>query len=116
MNCLLSLILCYCLVCIEANGNVTKDDVITEASTAGVDDSTTLVSDTIEETIDLDAPNETKPQISEPFQSGPFVDLFGPTLLSLTMIDSSRAKVVSNYTNDLLQGKSVVGVYFSADW
>ena len=53
---------------------------------------------------------------AEPVQSGPFIDLFGPTLLSLKMIDETRAQIVSNFTSDVLRGKSVVGVYFSADW
>lgn len=56
------------------------------------------------------------PSSTDPVQSGPFIDLFGPTLLSLKMIDESHAQMVSNFTIDVLRGKSVVGVYFSADW
>lgn len=51
-----------------------------------------------------------------PVQSGPFIDLLGPTLLSLEMVDETHAQLASHYTNDALRGKSVVGLYFSADW
>ena len=63
---------------------------------------------------DVDVSNETGAK--EPVQSGPFIDLFGPTLLSLKMIDETHAQMMSNLTSDVLRGKSVVGVYFSADW
>jgi len=49
-------------------------------------------------------------------QTGPFVDLFGPQLYSLQMIDETQAQLVPQFTNDALKGKKVVGVYFSADW
>lgn len=52
----------------------------------------------------------------EPVQSGPFIDLLGKHLLSLEMIDPSRAQLVSHYTNEALANKKVVGLYFSADW
>lgn len=55
--------------------------------------------------------NETPQQ-----QSGPFVDIFGPSLLSLEMIDEKHAQLKSHPTNDALKGKKVVGLYFSADW
>lgn len=60
-----------------------------------------------------EATNETTE--SEP-QTGPFVDLFGETLVSLEMINESQAQLRSDYTNDLLKGKKVIGLYFSADW
>jgi nucleoredoxin len=51
-----------------------------------------------------------------PVQTGPLIDLFGPTLLSLEMIDEQHAQLTANYTSDGLRGKKVIGVYFSADW
>ena len=51
-----------------------------------------------------------------PVQTGPFIDLLGPQLLSLQMVDETRAQLVPHYTNDALRGKKVVGLYFSADW
>ena len=49
-------------------------------------------------------------------QAGPFIDLLGPSLLSLEMIDETTAQFQQHLTNDALQGKKVVGLYFSADW
>ena len=49
-------------------------------------------------------------------QVGPFVDLLGDLLLSLEMIDETKAQVHQHHTNVALQGKKVVGLYFSADW
>jgi thiol-disulfide isomerase/thioredoxin len=49
-------------------------------------------------------------------QVGPFVDLLGDLLLSLEMIDKTKAQVHQHHTNVALQGKKVVGLYFSADW
>lgn len=51
-----------------------------------------------------------------PVQTGPFIDLFGESLLSLEMIDEKQAQLHSHYTNEALSGKKVVGIYFSADW
>jgi hypothetical protein len=51
-----------------------------------------------------------------PAQSGPFIDLFGEVLLSLEMVDETHAQVHQHYTNEILSGKKVVGLYFSADW
>jgi len=51
-----------------------------------------------------------------PVQAGPFINLFGPKLLSLEMLNETSAKIGEKYTNDALDGKKVVGVYFSADW
>lgn len=52
----------------------------------------------------------------EPIQVGPFIDLFGSQLYSLELLDESRAQLKANYTNEVLAGKKVVGLYFSADW
>lgn len=59
---------------------------------------------------------ESDKQRHPPIQSGPLVDLFGPILLSLEMVNSSAAQIKDHYTNDILKGKKVIGVYFSADW
>ena len=53
---------------------------------------------------------------AEPEQSGPFIDLLGPHLYELEMIDETQAQLVPQYTNEALKGKKVVGLYFSADW
>ena len=53
---------------------------------------------------------------SPPQQSGPLIDIFGPKLLSLEMIDESTAELRPHLTTDALRGKKVIGVYFSADW
>jgi nucleoredoxin len=52
----------------------------------------------------------------EPEQMGPFIDLLGPYLYSLEPIDETQAQIVPHYTNEILKGKKVVGLYFSADW
>lgn len=52
----------------------------------------------------------------EPVQTGPLIDIFGPKLLSLEMIDESSAELRPHLTSDALRGKKVIGVYFSADW
>ena len=49
-----------------------------------------------------------------PVQTGPLIDLFGPALLGLEMIDEQHAQLTANYTSDALRGKKVIGVYFSA--
>lgn len=58
----------------------------------------------------------TTEQQAPPTQSGPFIDLFGDVLLSLEMVDETHAQVHQHYTNEILSGKKVVGLYFSADW
>lgn len=69
------------------------------------------------ETESSSATNDTDTSATEaPVQSGPFIDLLGSTLLELEMIDETHAQLVQRYTNDALNGKSVVGLYFSADW
>uniref|UniRef100_A0A7S2YP98 Thioredoxin-like fold domain-containing protein n=1 Tax=Entomoneis paludosa TaxID=265537 RepID=A0A7S2YP98_9STRA len=62
------------------------------------------------------AAEETTATEEPPVQSGPLVDLFGPTLLSLELTGPSTAQLKEHYTTDALQGKKVIGVYFSADW
>jgi nucleoredoxin len=72
-----------------------------------------------EEVGDADAPPLHEPAESSddlPLQSGPFIDLLGPILLSLEMVDETHAQLQPNLTNDALEGKKVIGLYFSADW
>ena len=52
----------------------------------------------------------------EPLQSGPLVDLLGPKLYSLTMVNEQQVQVNEHYTTDALRKKDVIGLYFSADW
>jgi len=60
--------------------------------------------------------SNTDEQQTPPPQTGPFIDLFGEVLLSLEMVDEAHAQVHQHYTNEILSGKKVVGLYFSADW
>jgi hypothetical protein len=60
---------------------------------------------------------EEKPKADNPpVQAGPLIDLLGPTLFSLEMIDEKSARLQPHLTNDVLGGKKVIGLYFSADW
>ena len=52
----------------------------------------------------------------EPVQAGPLIDLFGPKLQSLQMVDETQAQIGESFTNEALKGKTVIGIYFSADW
>lgn len=64
-------------------------------------------------------PADSETQKEEPapvVQSGPYIDLLGDMLLSLSMVDETHAQVNQHYTNEILAGKKVVGLYFSADW
>jgi len=61
------------------------------------------------------APDDTEEQ-KPPVQTGPLIDLLGPALLSLDMIDETHAQLKPHYTSDALRGKKVIGLYFSADW
>lgn len=82
---------------------------------------------TDEETpMDLDEPVEATPDAAEqqqkeivqqdPVQAGPLIDLLGPKLQSLQMVDEQNAQIGEHYTNEALKGKTVIGIYFSADW
>lgn len=63
-----------------------------------------------------DSESSTPHEIEVPVQSGPYIDLLGERLYSLEMIDDSKAQMHAHYTNEVLRGKKVVGLYFSADW
>lgn len=71
-----------------------------------------------EEDVSLDDKDQTSTsgEKEKPQQEGPLVDLLGPSLLSLKMVDESHAQLELQNTNDALSGKSVIGLYFSADW
>lgn len=95
-----------------AVGETTEEDIAEDEATA-------------EDVVDLDGGTGTsKEETAEaqvekeeaPMQAGPFIDLFGPTLYSLEMVDETSARINEVYTNEALAGKSVVGLYFSADW
>mmetsp|Transcript_12155 Transcript_12155/g.28843 ORF Transcript_12155/g.28843 Transcript_12155/m.28843 type:complete len:262 (-) Transcript_12155:48-833(-) len=81
---------------------------------------TTTQSDAVveEESVDLDAEEEQQQPVQEeePVQSGPLIDLLGPKLESLKIVDEQSAQVMEHYTNEALAGKTVIGLYFSADW
>jgi len=82
----------------------------TEATTSEEPESPATASTQDKETVEVET------EAAAPVQSGPLIDLFGPELYSLQLIDETSAQLASNYTNEALAGKSVVGVYFSADW
>lgn len=103
------------------------DDAAAAAADAAVD-ATLIATVTEESKADDDQQSATSEQGEEqatttpttteapPTQSGPFIDLFGDVLLSLEMVDETHAQVHQHYTNEILSGKKVVGLYFSADW
>jgi len=63
---------------------------------------------------ELDPEPEPEP---EPVQSGPLIDLLGTKLHSLEInADEQSARVKEHFTNEVLDGKKVIGLYFSADW
>ena len=69
-------------------------------------------SQSVDATDDKAAATEEQPIV----QKGPFIDLFGDSLLSLEMVDETHAKLNTHYTNEALANKKVIGLYFSADW
>ena len=96
----------------------TEEAATVDDATATADETTTTAESTAEATTD----EQTQPQEAQeeatppPAQTGPFIDLFGEVLLSLEMVDETHAQVHQHYTNEVLSGKKVVGLYFSADW
>lgn len=96
-----------------------SDDVPGHNAMKGSDIFTTKESpkdETTSPTQQDDQASEVIQNIVPPVQTGPFIELLGPNLLKLNMIDETHAQLVSNFTNEVLQGKKVVGLYFSADW
>ncbi len=116
----------------DAAAEESCDDEATTAAAAddGTVDATTTTTATEESKTDDDQQSTAAAAASEqveqqaattaeqapPTQSGPFIDLFGDVLLSLEMVDETHAQVHQHYTNEILSGKKVVGLYFSADW
>ena len=92
----------------EAAADSSNEADETTATTAAAEESTTD-----EQTQQQQTEAEATPP---PAQTGPFIDLFGEVLLSLEMVDETHAQVHQHYTNEVLSGKKVVGLYFSADW
>jgi hypothetical protein len=98
---------------------VAEDDFLAE--TVAEDPTARISSDTEdspaaeEETESIPSPDDNV-SVEMPVQNGPFIDLFGPTLLALEMTSPSTAQLHELLTNDALQGKKVIGLYFSADW
>lgn len=117
----------FCIYDVAAFG-ITMDDNNTAANNtdAATD---TVDSDVKEEAVETPAEatpeattaatassTTTKEETAATPQTGPLVDLFGPTLLSLEMVDETHAKLDTHLTNDALGNKKVIGLYFSADW
>ncbi|CAB9498949.1 Probable nucleoredoxin 1 [Seminavis robusta] len=93
----------------EQQGDTTTETA--ESSEAEATESATAEASAAEET----AAKEEEPQ-KLPEQAGPFIDLLGPQLYSLQMIDERQAQLTPQLTNEALKGKKVIGLYFSADW
>lgn len=99
----------------EVAATTTADGETSSESAAADDERTAEGGD---ETTSTDSAESTKGSqaVSPVVQSGPFVDLLGDLLISLEMIDETKAQVHQHHTNVALDGKKVVGLYFSADW
>ena len=117
---------CVCVISflsyVAAQG-VTEADTATDgASAVDTTDSEIIADEETAETSKTDQKEQEaqqRKQLEEddlPIQSGPFIDLLGPTLLSLEMTSETTATLNEHLTNDALQGKKVIGLYFSADW
>ena len=89
---------------VVAEESLSEADVVADADESPVNDKTNEV---IEEEQEM---------VEAVKQEGPFIDLFGDTLLSLEMVNASHASLNQFYTNEALAGKKVIGLYFSADW
>jgi hypothetical protein len=127
--CLLVL-LSYTLVGILAQGTVTDEegtiDLDTATTTAtATDEQEQVIADdngtanqpnTGEERVAAAQDDDESSSASIPVQSGPFIDLLGPSLLSYDMVGPEQMQFKELPTNEALNGKKVVGLYFSADW
>ena len=98
----------------EVVAEAAVDETTTAATTA--EESATESNTTEEQTQQPPQDEEEAQPTPSPSQTGPFIDLFGEVLLSLEMVDETHAQVHQHYTNEVLSGKKVVGLYFSADW
>lgn len=122
--CLITQVAFWCLAGLvmgQESVTMTEPDVI-----ASIDESAETMSDepyksTEDDLATEDVQNdstetETHKVEEEPFQAGPLVDLFGPKLQMLQMVNETSAQLSEQYTTEALQGKNVIGIYFSADW
>jgi len=92
----------------------TTEDESCATDTAADDSDGRNTTDLVDKTtLDTNREEEKK---DDPVQVGPFIDLFGNNLLSLSLVDETHAKMELQYTNEALHGKKVIGIYFSADW
>jgi len=88
---------------IVAEESLSEADVVADADEAPVNDEMNEVTE--------------EEEVAEAVkQEGPFIDLFGDSLLSLEIVNASHASLNQFYTNEALAGKKVIGLYFSADW
>ncbi len=113
---------------LDAVASVESSESEEEVAEAAADETTTAATTTAEESATESNTAEEQTQQQQPrdeeevqptpppAQTGPFIDLFGEVLLSLEMVDETHAQVHQHYTNEVLSGKKVVGLYFSADW
>uniref|UniRef100_A0A7S1Z5T4 Thioredoxin-like fold domain-containing protein n=1 Tax=Ditylum brightwellii TaxID=49249 RepID=A0A7S1Z5T4_9STRA len=101
-----------------------EEDATTEEPVASDDSAAAPVEETADSAATTtateekeEAPTKEEEKVeAPPVQTGPFIDIFGEQLLSLEMVDETHAQMVAHYTNEVLSGKKVVGLYFSADW
>jgi hypothetical protein len=100
----------------DATVDATTTTTATEESKTDEDQQSTAATATSEQGEQQATTTTTTTTEAPPTQSGPFIDLFGDVLLSLEMVDETHAQVHQHYTNEILSGKKVVGLYFSADW
>lgn len=92
----------------------TSDEVLPDLPQEVAKDPKTSTKDSSEKGSEASAIDQQSQEA--PLQVGPFIDLLGPQLLSLEMLDATHAQLVPHHTNKALNGKKVVGLYFSADW
>ena len=96
----------------DATTNVAASDTVASVASSASSASSAPDDSQSEDATDKASATEEQPII----QKGPFIDLFGDTLLSLEMVDETHAKLNTHYTNEALANKKVIGLYFSADW
>jgi nucleoredoxin len=100
---------------VEANAAVTEKHATT-SEPANIESAINETLNQPEASSDASSPDRQQKQQSLPPQSGPLIDLLGPQLLSMEMIDERHAQLQPHLTNEILHGKEVIGLYFSADW
>jgi hypothetical protein len=96
---------------VDAATDELKEEAVEGAAEENVAESEESVSEQAEP-----VKQEAETTTTEPVQSGPLIDLFGPQLLALEILDEQTGQLNAQYTNEALAGKNVIGIYFSADW